>query len=48
MDKYAAYVWASYGLTFVVVGICVWQSYRRHNSVMNDIKRRLRAMESES
>jgi heme exporter protein CcmD len=46
MGKYGAYVWSSFGLTFAVVIICAVQARRRHDAVIQDIKRRIRIMES--
>jgi heme exporter protein D len=47
MGKYGAYVWSSFGITAVVLIICVLQARRRHKMVLSDLKARLRAMESE-
>ena len=47
MGGYGAYVWSSFGLTLIVVIICVVQVKRRHRQVFSDIKTRLRAMETE-
>ena len=47
MGGYGSYVWSSFGLTLIVVVICVVQVKRRHQQVFNDIKTRLRAMETE-
>jgi len=47
MGGYGAYVWSSFGLTLIVVIICVVQVKRRHQQVINDIKTRLRAMEAD-
>ncbi len=46
MGGYGAYVWSSFGFTLIVVIICVVQVKRRHRQVINDIKTRLRAMET--
>ncbi len=48
MGKYGAYVWSSFGITAVVLVVCVLQARRRHQIVLNDLKARLKAMESES
>ena len=48
MGNYGAYVWSSFGLTLIVLVICVLQGKSRHKSVFNDVRRRIRAMESES
>jgi heme exporter protein D len=47
MGKYGAYVWSSFGITAVVIVICVLQARRRHKMVLSDLKARLKAMESE-
>ncbi len=47
MGGYGAYVWSSFGLTLIVVIICVVQVKRRHQQVFSDIKTRLRAMEAD-
>lgn len=47
MGKYSAHVWSSFGITAVVVIICVLQARRRHRNVLNDLKTRIKAMESE-
>lgn len=48
MGKYSWHIWGSFALTFAVILICAWQAQKRHRDVINDIGRRLRAMESES
>ena len=45
MGDYGAYVWSSFGLTLMVVIICVVQVKRRHQQVFDDIGRRLHAMD---
>ena len=47
MGKYGAYVWSSFGITAVVLVICVLQARRRHRMVLTDLKARIKAMESE-
>jgi heme exporter protein CcmD len=47
MGKYSAHVWSSFGITMVVLIICVLQARRRYINVFNDLKTRIRAMESE-
>ncbi len=47
MGKYTAHVWSSFGITAVVVIICVVQARRRHRNVLSDLKVRIKAMESE-
>lgn len=47
MGKYGAYVWSSFGITAVVLIICVLQARRRHRNVLNDLKTRIKAMETE-
>jgi len=46
MGGYGAYVWSSFGLTLIVLIICVVQGARRHRTVFKDVKTRIRAMES--
>jgi heme exporter protein CcmD len=48
MGNYGAYVWSSFGLTLIVLVICVVQGRSRHQSVFNDVRKRIRAMEPES
>jgi len=45
MGNYGAYVWSSFGLTLIVLVLCVVQGRRRHKSVFNDVKIRIQAME---
>ena len=47
MGKYSAYVWSSFGITAVVLIICVLQARRRHQNVLSDLRTRIKAMESE-
>ena len=47
MGKYSAHVWSSFGITAVVLIVCVLQARRRHNNVFKDLKTRIKAMESE-
>ena len=47
MGKYGAYVWSSFGITAVVLIVCVLQARRRHRLVLRDLKARIKAMESE-
>jgi len=47
MGSYGAYVWSSFGLTLIVLAICVVQGRRRHKAVIYDVKTRIRAMESD-
>ncbi len=47
MGKYTAHVWSSFGITAIVIAVCVLQARRRQQSVLNDIKSRIRALESE-
>ena len=46
MGGYGGYVWSSFGLTLIVVIICVVQVKQRHRHVFSDIRTRLRAMET--
>jgi heme exporter protein D len=48
MGNYGAYVWSCFGLTLAVLVICVVQGAQRHKSVLNDVKTRIRAMESDT
>ena len=47
MGKYSGYVWSSFGITAVVLVICVIQGRMRHQTVLRDLKTRIKAMESE-
>lgn len=47
MGNYGAFVWSSYALTAAVVAICIWQGKRRHTAIVNDIKLRISAMETD-
>jgi heme exporter protein CcmD len=47
MGKYTAHVWSSFGITAVVLIICMMQARRRHRNVLSDLKVRIKAMESE-
>jgi heme exporter protein CcmD len=47
MGKYSAHVWSSFGITAVVLVICVLQARRRHRNVVRDLQTRIKAMESE-
>lgn len=47
MGGYGAYVWSSFGLTLIVVIICVVQVKRRHQQVLSDLRMRLRAMDAD-
>ena len=46
MGGYGAYVWSSFGLTLIVLIVCVVQGRRRHSRVLHEVKTRMRAMES--
>jgi heme exporter protein CcmD len=48
MGNYGAYVWSSFGLTMIVLIVCIVQGRNRHQAVLTDVRRRIRAMESES
>lgn len=48
MGNYGAYVWSSFGLTLIVLIVCIVQGRNRHQAVFKDVRRRIRAMESES
>lgn len=47
MGKYSVHVWSSFAITAVVIGVCALQARRMHNSVLRNLKTRIRAMESE-
>ncbi|MGI9260876.1 MAG: heme exporter protein CcmD [Woeseiaceae bacterium] len=47
MGGYGAYVWSSFGLTLIVLIICIVQGRSRHARVLHDVRTRIRAMESE-
>lgn len=47
MGGYGAYVWSSFGLTLIVLIICVMQGKGRHARVVHDVRTRIRAMESD-
>jgi len=47
MGEYGAYVWSSFGLTLIVMVVCVWQGLRRHSRVFKDVRTRILAMESD-
>jgi heme exporter protein CcmD len=46
MGDYGAYVWSCYGLTLIVFIVCGVQARRRHSTIMNNVRMRIRAMES--
>jgi heme exporter protein CcmD len=46
MGNYGAYVWSSFGLTMIVLVICIVQGRSRHKSVLKDVVIRIKAMES--
>lgn len=46
MGDYGAYVWSSFGLTFIVVMICALQGKARHKAMVRQLTTRLNAMES--
>jgi len=48
MGNYGAYVWSSFGLTLIVLVVCVVQGKSHHRTIFNDVRTRIRAMESES
>lgn len=47
MGDYGAFVWSSFGLTLIVLVVCIAQGNWHHAAVLRDIKTRIRAMESE-
>jgi len=48
MGGYASFVWSAYGLTVAVVIICIVGGRIRHSRMLNDVRRRIRAMEGKS
>ena len=46
MGGYGAYVWSSFGLTFIVVVISAVQSRVRHRRALREITQRIQAMEA--
>ena len=47
MGEYSAHVWSSFGVTAVVLIVCVIQARVRHKNVLSGLKARIKAMESE-
>ena len=47
MGEYGAYVWSCFGLTFIVLAICIVQGRRRHARILDDVRTRIRAMETD-
>lgn len=43
MDGYAVYVWSSYTLTLLVLGLNLLSSHRRHKSMLRRLRRRHRS-----
>lgn len=43
--NYGAYVWACFGLTFVIVVLSDWRARVRHKQVYRDIEVRIKALE---
>lgn len=39
MGGYGFYVWLSYGITFVAVGILIWQSKREIRQTLRQVKK---------
>jgi heme exporter protein CcmD len=48
MGSYGAYVWSCFGLTLIVLVICIVQGRRRHEAVFDEVRTRIRAMESDA
>jgi len=46
MDKYGAYVWTCFALTFAVYVINEWRAHARHRRVYRDIEVRVKALET--
>ena len=47
MGKYGAHVWSSFGISAVVLIICVLQARRRQQNVLRDLSTRIKTMESD-
>jgi len=47
MGKYSAHVWSSFGITAIVIAVCVLQARRLQHNVLQDIRTRLRATEAD-
>ncbi|MGD8379997.1 MAG: heme exporter protein CcmD [Gammaproteobacteria bacterium] len=43
MGGYAFYVWTSYGLAALVLGLSLWLPWRRHRQLVQHLQRRLDA-----
>lgn len=41
MGGYGFYVWLSYGLTFLAVGLLIWQSKRESRQILQQVKKDL-------
>lgn len=39
MGGYSFYVWLSYGVTFIAMGILIWQSQREQRAVFEQTKK---------
>jgi heme exporter protein CcmD len=48
MGGYGNFVWGAYGLTVIVLAICIVGGRVRHTKTINDVRRRIRAMEAKS
>ncbi len=48
MGGYGNFVWSAYGLTIIVVAICILGGRVRHIKTISDVRRRIRAMEAKS
>jgi heme exporter protein D len=47
MGGYGGYVWTAYALTFGVIILCAVQARRRHRRIIQDLRARLKAAETE-
>ena len=47
MGEYGSYVWTSFGMTFVALVVMMLQSRRRQQGMLDEIRARIKAMESE-
>lgn len=45
MGKYGAYVWSSFGITAIVLLVCVLQGRKLHKNVVNELRTRIATRE---
>lgn len=48
MGGYGSFVWSAYGLTIIVMAICIIGGRLRQSQTINDVRRRIRALEAKS